>query len=209
MFEQLKPDHIDLLEQNLIVPLAVGDILKHDLPVEPDMQYGLHMALSEIDPDSAVLAVALCALEIADKFYKDVPIAAGLKKEAEEIIGSYGPNWIRHHKSGPMQSEIYNSVLSDVPEDLEALADIMDALAADLECEFPNIESLIHILSIQARAHMEIAEYLLLEMDDEKAMTEVLDDMAQPEFSNAPISKASVNNANGENVILFPIDRVN
>jgi hypothetical protein len=202
MFDQIKPDHLDLLEQNLIVPLAVGDILKHNLPVEPEMQYGLHMALSEIDPDSAVLAVALCALNIAEKFYLEIPIAAGLKKEAQEIIGNYAPNWIYHHKRGPMQSEIYTSILSDIPEDLEALADIMDALAADLDHEFENIESLIHILSIQARAHMEISEYLLTEIDteNEKNAEEDTENMA---------SKTSVSHANGENVILFPIDRVN
>lgn len=199
MFEQLKPDHLDLLEQNPIVPLAVGDILKHDLPVEPDMQYGIHLALSEIDPDSAVLAIALCALEIAEKFYLEVPIASALKKEAQDIIGNYAPNWIYHHQHGPMQSEIYNSILSDVPEDLEALADIMDALAADLDSRYENIESLIHILSIQARAHMEIAEYLLLEMDFEK-------EIEYCEQDDAPAPK--LNHAHGDNIILFPINRV-
>lgn len=199
MFEQLKPDHLDLLEQNLIVPLAVGDILKHNLLVEPDMQYGIHLALSEIDSDSAVLAIALCALALADKFYLEVPIAAALKNEAQDIIGNYAPNWIYHHQHGPMQSEIYNSILSDIPEDLEALADIMDALAGDLDPEFENIQSLIYILSIQARAHMEIAEYLLLEMDIEKE----IDDSEQ---DDAPAPK--LNHANGDNIILFPIDRV-
>ena len=52
---------ISELERHLIVPQAVGDILAHDLEVGDDMQYGLHMALSEIDPDSALLAIALCA----------------------------------------------------------------------------------------------------------------------------------------------------
>lgn len=195
MFEQLEQNHFDTLEQNLIVPLAVGDILKHDLPVEPEMQYGLHMALSEIDPDSALLAIALCALEIAEKFYLEVPIASALKKEAQDIIGNYAPNWLHHHKHGPMPTEIYQSVLNDAPEDLEALADIMDALAADVGEDYESIDILINVLSIQARAHMEIAEYLLLEM----------------EIENKPknnIPAPSLETVGGDNIILFPINRV-
>ena len=41
MFNPLPDDQIDQLQQHLIVPLAVSDIIKHDLDVEPEMQYGL------------------------------------------------------------------------------------------------------------------------------------------------------------------------
>lgn len=200
MFERLSENHLDLLEQNLIVPLAVSDILTHKLPVEPEMQYGIHLALSEIDPDSAVLAIALCALHIAQKFYNDVPIAAGLHKEARDIIGNYAPGWIYHHQHGPMKSEIYHSVLADVPEDLEALADLMDALAAEVGLDNSAIDTLIGVLSVQARAHMEIADYILLEMEFENQTEESMRNQAFPVKSEEKIT--------GDNIILFPTDRL-
>ena len=81
MLKQMSENDRDQLKSHLIVPLAVSDILYHDLDVAPDMQYGLHMALSEIDPDSALLAIALCAHDIAEKNLIYVPIASALKKK--------------------------------------------------------------------------------------------------------------------------------
>lgn len=217
MFEQLNENHIDIMEQHLIVPLAVSDILEHNLAVEPEMQYGLHMALSEIDPDSALLAIALCARDLAEKFYLEVPIAAALKKEAQYTIDAYGPNWIHHHKNGPMQADGYARILNDVPEDLEALADIMDALCGDIADEgladnYNSAIAIAQLLSIQARAHMEIADYLLLEIQNDNqasagdgAMLDTENKVsAMMDMTPAMDENASIDN----NIILFPIDRV-
>lgn len=168
MTQDLSQNDIDQLRQHLIVPLAVSDILLHDLPVEFDMQYGLHLALSEIDPDSALLAVALCAQDIANKAMMRAPIAAALHQEASHILDDYGTTWLHHHKTGPMPENDYEQILQTVPEDLEALADLMDALIADLEEEGTNIAVLGNLLSIQARAHMEIADFILEEIEFEK-----------------------------------------
>ena len=201
MFNPLPEDQIGRLQQYLIVPLAIADIIKHDLDVEPEMQYGLHMALSEIDPDSALLAIALCARDLAEKSINDLHIASALQKEANGIIAEYGSTWLRYYERGPMPSHIFQSILETVPEDLEALADLMDALAADM----PNYNSsgiiLSQLLSIQARAHMEIAEYILHEMRQEN-------------FSGdeAPLGDGGISHTDdidldahrGSNIILFP-----
>ncbi len=218
MFEQLNEKHINTMEQQLIVPLAVSDILEHNLAVEPDMQYSLHMALSEIDPDSALLAIALCARDLADKFYLEVPIAAALKKEAQYIIDTYGPNWIHHHKNEPIQAEGYARLLNDVPEDLEALADIMDALCGDIAEEglsnnYNAAVAIAQLLSIQARAHMEIADYLLLEIQNEHKVESgdgALVDTENKVSAMMDITPSTADNqAIDNNIILFPIDRVN
>lgn len=218
MFEQLNEKHIDTMEQQLIVPLAVSDILEHNLAVEPDMQYSLHMALSEIDPDSALLAIALCTRDLANKFYLEIPIAAALKKESQYIIDTYGPNWIRHHKNEPMPAENYARLLNDVPEDLEALADIMDALCSDIEDEglsdnYNTAVAIAQLLSIQARAHMEIADYLLLEIQNENmvesgdgALIDTENKVGNMLNMTPPTAE---NKAINNNIILFPIDRVN
>jgi|GEM_PF-769290 len=201
----LHKSDVDKLRNHLIVPLAVSDILYHDLDVEQDMQYGLHMALSEIDPDSALLAIALCADNLAEKNMIYAPIASALQIEAQNIIEEYGPTWLHHHARGPMPENTYMDVLRNVPEDLEALADLMDALCADLSCVNDATPILCNLLSVQARAHMEIAEFILSEatLDIEDKIEFTLDylgeDIETPQ--SAQLSKPKVG---GDNIILFP-----
>lgn len=200
MLNQLTQSQYEQLKQHLIVPLAVADILHHDLEVEPEMQYGLHLALSEIDPDSALLAVALCASDLAEKNINRSHVAAALKKEADNIIEDYGPTWLRYFKNGPMSPEAFEAVLETVPEDLEALADIMDALCAEIEDDNCPSSLLANLLSIQARAHMEIADYILSEMAFEKTQ-----DHEEPQAM--PVQQANVIDMEayrGSNIVLFP-----
>lgn len=204
MLDILSEDQVEKLRQHLIVPLAVSDILNHDLAVEPDMQYGLHMAISEIDPDSALLAIALCASDLAAKNMMQAPIAAALYQEANTIIEDYGPTWLYHHQNGPMTSAGFEKVLETVPEDLEALADLMDALVADMAEVLgaeSNVETLANLLAIQARAHMEIADFILEEMAFEKA-TKAHEETGKGE---AP-AKDLINMEayTGNNIVLFP-----
>lgn len=196
MLHSMPKGQLEQLQQHLIVPLAVGDIIRHDLAVEPDMQYGLHLALSEIDPDSALLAIAFCAIEIANVTLKEIPIANALKKEAEDIIIDYGPVWLEFFNSEPMPTKVFEKILQTVPEDLEALADLMDAVCAEMTAAQENIFSLANLMSIQARAHMEIADYILLEIQQEISISG--DDKA---FMSKP---APLRDYAGDNIILFP-----
>jgi hypothetical protein len=177
------------LRQQLIVPLAVADILHHDLDVEQDMQYSLHMALSEIDPDTALLAIAFCASDMAERNMIYAPIASALQKEADKIIEEYGEAWLRYNKHAPMPSEFYAKILMTVPEDLEALADLIDALIADLDCVNEATPVIGNILAIQARAHMEIADYIMSQLHT--------DQYEKPQYTQAT-------GFAGDNVIVFP-----
>lgn len=201
MFNSLRDDQLDQLQQHLIVPLAVADILKHDLDVEPEMQYGLHMALSEIDPDSALLAIALCASDLATKCFTDAHIASALSKEAINVIEEYGSTWLRYHNRGPMPQNVFAEVLETVPEDLEALADLLDALCADIDNEHCTTAALANLLSIQARAHMEIAEFLLLEIQAEK---EAKESGSAEGHSSVQKDVIDMDAYRGNNVIVFP-----
>lgn len=171
MSKNLTATEFEQLRRHLIVPLAVSDILKHDLNVDSDMHYGLHMALSEVDPDSALLAIALCALDIAHKAGQISPMAGTLQKEAMDILSDYAPSWMRKNLNAPLPSYVYEEILETVPEDLESLADLMDALYVDIDDETNEISILIKLLSIQARAHMEIADFVLAEIAYEKKIT--------------------------------------
>lgn len=203
MLGTITQDQFEQMKQQLIVPLAVSNILFHDLHVEPDMQYGLHMALSEIDPDSALLAISLCAQDLATKCLNRAPIANALQKEATDLLADYGPAWLHNNLNAPIPSHVYEDILDTVPEDLEGLADLIDALAADLNEENSSITALARLLSIQARAHMEIAEFVLAEIAYEKQVDG--ERTQEPNFDySAHQEKEAPQSFAGDNIIVFP-----
>ena len=190
----LPEKQLSLLHTHLVVPIAVGDILYNNMQVEEDTQYGLHEALSEIDPDSALLAIAISAKHIALQHVRDIPVAAALSLECSKIIDDYGPDWLTNFNKGPIDEDSLRATLIHVPEVLEAMADLLDTLRASLPEDNGSTSILCNILSIQARAHMEIAEYILNEIDGEGELSGLADLVAP----KVPVT-------NGNNIILFPI----
>ena len=203
MSQSLTKEEVEQLRQHLIVPLAISDILKHDLDIAPDMHYGLHLALSEVDPDSALLAIALCSIDIAHKASAISPIAMAIQKEAQDILADYARGWMRKNINSPLPSHVYEEILETVPEDLESLADLLDALFVDIDDEAHELSVLTKLLSIQARAHMEIADYVLAEIAYEKGQTpnEKYSFMPREEYEQGASETAS---AGSDNIILFP-----
>jgi hypothetical protein len=190
------------LHAYLVVPVAVSDALMGAQPLEGETQYGLHVALSEIDPDSALLAIALSAYRIAQDFAGDIPVASALKMEADKIIQDYAPDWLAHYHSHPVQGDDLFNLLSHVPEDLESMADLLESLQVSIRDEEHPAYTLCSVLSIQARAHMEIADYVLTELENE----DVANMMGDEEFDGVcKVAPQAV--ADGSNIILFPVHR--
>lgn len=189
----LNEQQLALLHTYLMVPIAVGDYLYNNTRVSDDGQYALHEALSEIDPDSALLAIAISAKHIALRYVNHIPVAAALSLEASKIIDDYGPDWLANYRGAPLDEDSLRESLSHVPEDLESLADLLDAVRLTLSDSEDPCLILCDILSIQARAHMEIADYILTELDRDEGEG----------FCAADYSTASA--PAGDNIILFPI----
>lgn len=184
--------HQDLarLHTKLVVPFAIGDLLKSAEEIAPDIQYALHEHLSEMDPDTALLAIALSSGHIAAQLCPKVPVACALTGEAEKVLNEYAADWLAH-ADGKMPSREGTAlfdVLEHVPEDLEALADILDSVQASLRKGQEVIGEICYILSIQARAHMEIADFVLSELEGHDVQT-------------APHYKGS---EDGSNIVIFP-----
>lgn len=100
------------LHAYLVVPVAVSELLLNAAPLDGDAQYGLHVALSEIDPDSALLAIALSAHRIACDFSRHIPVAGALKMEADQIIQNYAPDWLAHYHNNPVCGDDLYDLLS-------------------------------------------------------------------------------------------------
>jgi hypothetical protein len=188
------------LHAYLVVPVAVADALAAAAPLEGETQYGLHVALSEIDPDSALLAIALSAYRIAQDFTGQIPVASALKMEADKIIQDYAPDWLAHYHDHPVQGDDLYDLLSHVPEDLESLADLLESLQASIRDSLDPAHTLCSVLAIQARAHMEIADYVLGELENEN-----IDAGQDRDMFETPVLFAG--DQPGGNIILFPIHR--
>ena len=188
------------LHAYLVVPVAVSDALSNAAPLEGETQYGLHVALSEIDPDSALLAIALSAYRIAQDFVGVIPVASALKMESDKIIQDYAPDWLAHYHDHPVQGDALYDLLCHVPEDLESLADLLESLQASIRDTQDPAHTLCAVLAIQARAHMEIAEYVINELENESLAPE-----EEGDRFNVPTLFAE--ETPGSNIILFPMHR--
>lgn len=199
----LTKEDVARLQTYLVVPVAISEALVSAAPLEGEDQYAMHVALSEIDPDSALLAIALGAYRIAQDYVRQIPVAAALKMEADKIIQDYAPDWLAHYHNHPVQGDQLFDLLCHVPEDLESLADLLEALQASIRDPQEPAHTLCAILSIQARAHMEIAEYVLNELENEFQESLAEDDGI--DAFRAPAIYADT--TPGSNIILFPMHR--
>lgn len=191
------------LHAYLVVPVAVNDALAAAAPLDGETQYALHVALSEIDPDSALLAIALSAHRIAGEYARDIPVAAALRVESGQVIDQYGPDWLANYHNHPVSGDKLYDLLSHVPEDLEALADLLETLRASIRDPQDPAATLCSVLAVQARAHMEIADYVLSELEADQAADMVEDDHGCRFV--APVLFAG--EQPGGNIILFPMHR--
>ncbi len=191
-------DDFSKLHAHLVVPLIVGDILSGRETLDEESRYALHDALSEIDPDSALLAIALSAQHLASQFMGSVPVALAVKFEAEKILQEYGPDWLSNYYGGPVDEQALFDMLQTMPEDLEAMADLIDALRSSLSVR-GTAQDLCDILSIQARAHMEIADYILGELEKEL--------FSEGDCDGETLAATQTQTYAGDNVIPFPGSR--
>jgi hypothetical protein len=199
----LNKEDVARLHTYLVVPIAVGDALVSGTPLEGETQYALHVALSEIDPDSALLAIALSAHRIAQEFSGIIPLAGALKMESNKIIEDYAPDWLAHYHDHPVTGDDLYDLLSHVPEDLESLADLLEAVQACIRDSQEPAHALCGVLAVQARAHMEIADYVLSELENEQVQETAFFDGV--EKFETPTLYADI--VPGSNIILFPAHR--
>lgn len=180
---------------HLVVPVAVGDILYNQTPVNDEIQYALHEALSEMDPDTGLLAIAISAQHIAVRHALKNPMAVALALEAEKIVDEYGPEWLLHAEGKPTvrDAKMIYDMLQLIPEDLECMADLIETVRAEISNENDQDIALCDILAIQARAHIEIAEYILE------------DSQKNPSEKYIPAGAVKDAAAASDNIILFPI----
>lgn len=145
----------------LQVPLIVTDILDGRGELSGEDHYGLHDMISDLHPDSALLAIAISARKIARVYQTASPAIQVLVMECDRIIDEYGDLWIQNAQDQSInEGDIYN-ILVHTAEDLEGLAELLELNSDFLEAKDGQAAVLCDILSIQAKAQALVAEELI------------------------------------------------
>lgn len=147
------------LHHDLIAPVAVHEIMRgHDV-LDETARYTLDVMIAELHPDTALLCIALCAAHVADLHVNYLPLAGSLGFEASRIVHEYGPLWIANadRKLTPADEGSVLDLLEQMPEDFEALADLLDGVRVNL-IETTDSAILCDILSQNARAFVDALE---------------------------------------------------
>jgi hypothetical protein len=146
------------LATRLQVPLIVGDIISGKDALTDDAHYALHEIISDLQPDSALLAIALSTCKITGVYKQASPSMKLLHIECQRIINEYGSLWLENAQEQQVSPDEAYDVLVHTAEDLESLAELLELNAAFLRSKDEQAHTLCEILYIQAGAHAVIAE---------------------------------------------------
>jgi hypothetical protein len=150
-----------LLHSKFVVPMVVQEMLRGLEPLDDVAEYSMHDILGELQPDTALLCIALCAQHVG-AHTAHLPIGKMLELHAERIVDEYGALWLAYERSNiTIDDEQVAELLVHIPEDLEAMGDMLLALCGDLEEDHAVSAILCDILGTEAHMHMEFAEMKL------------------------------------------------
>lgn len=149
------------IQAQLVVPVIIGYMLRGLEPFDEIAEYTMEDMIGSMWPDSALLTIAFSAKHISNH-NAHLPVAAALGTEASRIIADYAPIWIANSYNLDCSSdEEIQELLSNIPEDLEALGDLLDATNIEIGETTGVARPLCELLSAQAHSHKSFAEYKL------------------------------------------------
>lgn len=161
MIRALTDDDLARLHAKFVVPLAVSGMLRGDEELDDGAEYALQDIIAQLQPDTALLCMALCAQHIAIGT-SHVPVGRALGLEAGKLVEEYGPLWLAHEAGKPdIDPDMVDAAIAEVPGNLELMRDLFEAACGVLGEEMAVPAILCDILARQADMHREYAELAL------------------------------------------------
>lgn len=209
---QMKDTDLARLHVRFVLPVVVSRMLTGQEEFDEIAEHAINEILTEHRPDTALLCIALCAQHIAAEV-SHINTSHILSNGASRLIEDYGPLWLAHedelqnaaqnNTTGPnadLDPKKLYELLEHLPEDLESIADLLDATIDELEEEHHLAAILADIICGQARMHQEIAEIELGQINPESF------NIKQEEMQlETPQSFNTTSAANlDDNVVVFP-----
>jgi len=179
---------------------VVSDILNGKV-ISDEIRYGLHEILSEMQPDSALLAIALGAHKVSVRYSNLHPSLLVMKLEAARVINDYAQLWLDNARHANVNEEAARVRLSYVPEDLQSLSELLETASAFLQDINGDAAELCRIMMVQADAQSLVAEAFaeVIEYTDDLDAAGVMP--ANDGFTAHPVMDAAFYT---NNVIQFP-----
>ena len=165
LIDTMRKKDIATIANRLQVPLVIADILNDEASLTDDVKYGLHEILSNDQPDSALLSIALSAHAIASDENNEGAIFDSLRIDCERVISEYGMMWLRNAQSERLDNNAIFETLVHIPEDLEIIGELLGLTRINLEFTNSDAAQLCKILQVQAGAQSLIAQAFLDSMD--------------------------------------------
>jgi hypothetical protein len=148
---------ITLLETKFIIPMIIGQMLEGLEPLDQVAEFTIHDMIGRMEPDTALLCIALSARRIA-KANAHLPIANVLEIESENIIFDYAPMWLANAAGEQIDEGDILTLLENLPEDLESLSVLIKTTQASILLEKELAYRLCEILSFQAESFKNFTE---------------------------------------------------
>jgi hypothetical protein len=221
--ERLTDQQTALLMAKHVAPVAVSEILMEGRKLEEDESLALHQILSDREPDTAFLAMAGSIAELGH-FHgiRKTPLMGTLPLQARQYVAEYAPLWLANadNVDGAVDNDLVYDLLSTLPEDLEALNEMIVIVQSSSAIDETS-KQLLRVFQIQSSAHQLISEALLEEFDNLRNVSAALPSFdeiesiysAEETLTNKFTGKIASPNANVEaiaqsnNVIAFPAFR--
>lgn len=150
------------LQAKLILPIIIKDMIDGTEPLDDVAELALHEELATMQPDTALLCIALCAQHIAGEL-ADKAIAGTMELEAQRIIRDYGPLWLAHESNEHSLDEIFiEDIIAFIPEDFETIADILETAKISCEDDHSIAYILCDILALHGEAYRDLSNVELV-----------------------------------------------
>lgn len=188
----LQEKDLAALKTKLEIPLVIMDLLSDREVFCANTVYALHDMLSDMQPDAALLAMALSVDDICNSGVVPQEHAAYLSVSCARLIEEYGPLWLAHASNEMIDTAYLADVLSFIPEDLEELAELMN-MVVSLSVDHGVAVKILDIFSAQSSAQALVAEAFV-------------DLMVQnnPHSFQADIAQGTMIANSHDNIIQFP-----
>ena len=147
------------LTNKLQAPMIVSDILTGKDDAE-ETHYALSALISDMQPDAAILAIALSMRKIVQPYLQASPSLQMTELECTKIIEDYAPAWNEEPLSANSDPEESYDLLEKAGEDFEYLEDLIDLNINYLQAKDIGATQLCKLLKAQTSSHRMITETL-------------------------------------------------
>lgn len=174
---------IQTLEHDFIIPVIIGQMMQGLEPLDPMAELTLQDILAELEPDTALLCIALSSRKIA-QCCAHLPGAIELEAEASRQIAYYGPLWLINAAGEIINNRQIINVLSEIPNDLKTLSNLLIGLRSQIGIKERVPGILCEIMSFQATTFKDHAFNLLRADVIDQNIRDIMSNIPDPQNSN-------------------------